>query len=224
MLFRSRDCPSGLSEFSKETMSLSPKLYTFSHGGSEGTITVSSPSGTGSWINRAFEIFVVTRSSHDAREISVIDAQNAMQSPPKCKCDKKGVRKAVFHTAATLGREGMVQLLLQGGAIMNSTTVGGETALHCAAKEGQSEVVKILLGRGAQLEVKDKDGLTPLSRAARNGHIIMMELLLQEKADVNAATTKHSRRTALQAAAEGGHLAVVKRLLQEKAYVNASAF
>ena len=212
-----RDCPSELSrppEFSKEAMSLSPKTYAFSHSGSEGTITVSSPSGTGSWMDRAFEI-VVTRLSHDA--------QNAMQSLPKCKCDKKEVRKAVFHTAATLGREGMVQLLLQGGAIVNSTTVGGETALHCAAKEGQNDVVKILLRRGAQLEVKDKDGLTPLSRAAQSGHIIVVELLLQEKADVNAAAAGGgSGRTALQAAAERGHLAVVKRLLQEKADVNAA--
>ncbi|XTI89480.1 putative ankyrin repeat-containing protein [Cenococcum geophilum] len=195
-----RDCPFKLShplEFGKEAMSLSPKLCAFSHSGSEGSITVSSPSETGSWMDRAFEIFVVTRSSHDAQGISVIDAQNAMQSLPK-----------LFHTAATLGREGMVQLLLQGGAIVNSTTVGGETALHCAAKEGQNEVVKMLLRRGAQLEVKDKDSLTPLSRVARSGHIAM--------ADVNAAAG-YSGRTALQAAAEGGHLAVVKRLLQEKA-------
>ena len=220
-----RDCPSKLShppEFGKEAMSLSPKLCAFSHSGSEGSITVSSPSETGSWMDRAFEIFVVTRSSHDAQEISTIDAQNAMQSLPKCKCDKKGVCKAVFHTAATLGREGMVQLLLQGGATVNSTTVGGETALHCAAKEGQNEVVKMLLRRGTQLEVKDKDGLTPLSRAARSGHIVMVELLLQEKANVNAAAG-YSGKTALRAAAEGGHLVVVKRLLQEKADVNAAA-
>ncbi|KAF2192450.1 hypothetical protein K469DRAFT_745887 [Zopfia rhizophila CBS 207.26] len=108
----------------------------------------------------------------------------------------------MFHIAAILGREGLVEILIYGGANVDRP-LGGGTALHYAAGEAAKH-----------------SGRTALQAAAEGGHLAIVERLLQEKADVNAAAAKHSGRTALQAAAEGGHLAIVERLLQEKADVN----
>ena len=53
----------------------------------------------------------------------------------------------LLHKVVKVGQRGLVQLLIQGGAIVSSI-IGGETVLHCAAGEGHNEVVKILLARG----------------------------------------------------------------------------
>ncbi|KAI9771286.1 MAG: hypothetical protein M1840_002256 [Geoglossum simile] len=233
----------------QEKMRLSQEPYCLPHSGSEGSISVTLPSEIGAWMDKHFEIFVVTSSGCDAKEMS------AVSLPMVGENNESGTGKPALHTAATVGHRGLLQLLLQGGADMSSTVRRGETVLHCAAREGHDEVVKLLVVRGAELDLRDEAGRTPLLRAARNGlrttvklmirygaqrdardnygrtalvwtaalgHLAVVELLLQENADINASAGK-SGNTALQAAAGGGHLAVVELLLQEKADVNAAA-
>jgi ankyrin repeat protein len=54
--------------------------------------------------------------------------------------------------------------------------------------------------------------VAPLSWVIRGGHLAIVERLLQDKAEVIAAATKESGRTALQAAKINGHLAIVRCL------------
>ena len=218
------DCLNGSSRspgFSKETRWPSQKLDPLSHGGPEGTITVTLPSEVGSWINDYFEIFAVGRSACEVKEMSAVDVQSSAPFLTVGEEEKKWTSKPVLHTAATAGHRGLVQLLLQGGADVSSTLRGGETALHCAAGEGHNEVVKILLTRGAYLDSRDKNGQTPISRAARNGRRTTVKLMTEYGAQWDSKD--NYGQTPLVRAAALGHVAIVELLLQEKADVNAAA-
>jgi ankyrin repeat protein len=239
-------------DFIQEQMSPSRELDHLPHSASEGSVTVTLPSETGAWINKHFEIFVITSSGCEVKEMSI---GGQVSIPTVSKNDENGVGKSALHTAATVGHRGLLQLLLQGGADKSYTVRQEETVLHCAAREGHNEAVKLLVARGIELDSRDEAGQTSLSRAARNGHrsivklmigygaqqdardnygqtalvwaaalghLAVVELLLQGDADINTSE-KNSGKTALQAAAGGGHLVVVERLLQEKADVNAAA-
>lgn len=52
-----------------------------------------------------------------------------------------------LHIASRLGNVDIVMLLLQHGAVVDSTTKDLYTALHIAAKEGQEEVITLLKRR-----------------------------------------------------------------------------
>ncbi|KAF2196081.1 putative ankyrin repeat-containing protein, partial [Delitschia confertaspora ATCC 74209] len=209
----------GPQKYIKKAASLSSKV--FSHNGPLSTISVSVPSETGTWEESRFDIAVITRSDNDRQGIPIIEAHNDRKSLLKSKGYENEYRKSVLSTAAILGREGLLQLLLEGGAIVHSTKIRDETALHCAAENGENEMVKLLLGRGFKLEVKDEHGLTPLSRAARRGFKSTVKLLIRYGAKLTSRDNKG--QTPLVWAVLGGHLEVIERLLQEKADVNAAA-
>jgi ankyrin repeat protein len=218
------DCLNGFSRSagsSKETRWPSQKLDPLSHGGPEGTITVTLPSEVGSWINSYFEIFAVVRPGREVKEMSAVDVQSSAPLSTMRKNGKRRMGKPVLHTVATVGHQRLVQLLLQGGADVCSTLEGGETALHCGAGEGHDEVVKILLTRGAEIDSRDKNGQTPLSRAAQNGFRTTVKLMIKYGAQRDSQD--NYGQTSLVWAAALGHVAVVELLLQEKADVNAAA-
>jgi ankyrin repeat protein len=218
-----RGCSSTISsapEGDKAATSLSPNLDTPTYWNSEGTIEVSFPSETGSWLDKVFQIFIIPQFVHNGGQGTATDAQNDITSLIVGKSRRKHEGKLVLHRAASLGYEGMLELLIQGGALVNATAEG-ETALHLAAEKGHNEAMRILLGRGALLEMKDRDGLTSLSRAARSGFMstINAMMLYNPKLD----SRDNNGQSALVWAAQRGYLAVVKRLLQEKADINAAA-
>ena len=207
-------------EGDKAATSLPPDLAAPTYWNSEGTVTVSSPSETGSWLNKVFQIFVIPQFIQNKEQRTFTDAQNALTSPITGKSGQNPEGKLLLHRAANLGYEGMLQFLLQGGALVNATAEG-ETALHLAAEEGQNEVMRMLLGKGASLEVKDRDGLTPLSRAARSGLMSTINAMMFYNPKLDSRD--HCGQSALVLAAQRGYLAVVKRLLQEKIDINAAA-
>ncbi|KAG4429950.1 hypothetical protein IFR05_014573 [Cadophora sp. M221] len=218
------DCTYGCScspEFRAQVMWQSPEPYPFFHLSLEGTITITSPFEAGSFTDRSFEIFIAARSSSDSNETSLLDRQNPMLSPLKNENNHNRVGKTALHAAATLGHQGILQLLLQWPVDVNCITVRGETALHWAAGEGHNKVVRMLLRKGAYLELGDKDGQKPLSWAARNGHRTTVNLLARYGAQKNSKD--NYGQTSLSWAAAKGHLAVVEQLLQEKADINAAA-
>ena len=180
----------------------SSELHLSEHNGTEGTITITLPSDARSWVDRRSMISEVT-----------------LPNLPIPLFRKYGsVHKGALYYAVTLGRQGMLQLLLQGGAKVN--TMRGETLLHCAVEEGQNELAKILLVWGAHLELRDKCGQTPLFRTVRGNHYTTATLLLERCALVN--TRDNYGQTPLSSAAFLGYLKMVDRLLQEKADVNAA--
>lgn len=76
--------------------------------------------------------------------------------------DEQGFRP--LHYAVKSSRV-IIDLLLSGGAELNSRTRSGMTALHVAVIENSKEAVKQLLESGADPSVKDYHGRTPLDYA-----------------------------------------------------------
>lgn len=66
-----------------------------------------------------------------------------------CKVKQEGAHcRTALHEAARLGREKMVQLLLQSGADPDPRSSFGLTPLALAAQSGHLEIVQILLRKG----------------------------------------------------------------------------
>jgi 26S proteasome non-ATPase regulatory subunit 10 len=61
-----------------------------------------------------------------------------------------------LHSAASSGREAMVELLLDLGADVAAANKGGRVALHYAASKGHVAIADLLLKRGAKINQKDK--------------------------------------------------------------------
>ncbi|MFO8012432.1 MAG: ankyrin repeat domain-containing protein [Phycisphaerae bacterium] len=72
--------------------------------------------------------------------------------------------------AAWFGHPRFVRLLIDGGAEIEATDIGGDTALMDASKRGQVECVEVLLDAGADVNASNRFAETALHQAARNGH------------------------------------------------------
>jgi ankyrin repeat protein len=79
--------------------------------------------------------------------------------------------------AATAGHPKIVQLLLDGGAAINSTSENGTTALMMAARGNHSDTVKVLLKNGADPNISNELGGTALKWAVAREHHNTAELL-----------------------------------------------
>ena len=214
-----------VSRESKKGTALSPPdLDSSPHWSPEATIIVSSLSESRSWVTKEYHLFGIPRVDTDEGQILIADAEKAFTSAPGGKNAQTRPSEPVLYKAARLGYEGIAQLLLDGGAIIDERASDervSETALHVAAENGQNEVVRILLGRGARVNVKDSGGLTPLERAVHRGMASTINLLISYKVGGDSYDTWIQR--ALVWAADRGDFTVVQRLLQQQADVNATA-
>ena len=82
------------------------------------------------------------------------------------------------------------KLLLDRGAKIDFTNIGGDTALSIAASVGFNKVCNLLLERGANLNIKNKKGLSPLLLSAQNRHFAVFTTLLEFGAKFNKKTKK----------------------------------
>ena len=67
-------------------------------------------------------------------------------------------------SAILAGNTASVRLLLEKGALVNTTKINMSTPLHLAATNGDDNIVKLLLEKGAGVDSKDAQGKTPLHR------------------------------------------------------------
>lgn len=112
-------------------------------------------------------------------------------------------------TAATYGREAMVEFLLDKG--MNIEEPGSiGSPLRSACLGNHQRIVRLLLQRGAKLDEGGAFGVG-LQAAAMKGHVGTVKLLLQEGALVNKYGPPYG--TALQAAAWCGHIDALELLI-----------
>ncbi|KAK4488931.1 hypothetical protein RD792_004721 [Penstemon davidsonii] len=75
---------------------------------------------------------------------------------------------SLLHLACQTADIGMVELLLQHGANINTCDLRGHTPLHHCIMRGRIGIAKFLLTRGANPEAADKEGRTPFQLVAES--------------------------------------------------------
>ncbi|KAI3455148.1 hypothetical protein Pfo_011811 [Paulownia fortunei] len=75
---------------------------------------------------------------------------------------------SLLHLACQTADIGMVELLLQHGANINTCDSRGHTPLHHSIMRGRIGIAKLLLIRGANAEAVDKEGRTPFQLLAES--------------------------------------------------------
>lgn len=77
---------------------------------------------------------------------------------------------APLHVVASEGHTGLVEILIEYGAVIDARTKNFRTPLHISCIRGNFAVVQSLLVAGADPDVKDIDGNTPAHFCAEYGH------------------------------------------------------
>jgi len=120
----------------------------------------------------------------------------------------------------------IVRLLINKGALVNSSTVEGWTPLTSAVSYCQDDIVKLLIEHGADVNAKyQKGNQSLLMMAAERGATSIVEALLSHGASLEEQDDEGN--TALIHAvegpedSEGGDISTVKLLLDAEADVNA---
>jgi len=126
--------------------------------------------------------------------------------------------RTLLSREAALGREQIVELLLEMGADINVGDGFRRTAFIEASARGHGQVVKLLLDRGADINSEDGFGRSALNEASAGGHEQVVKLLLDRGADIDGG--EGFRRSALSEASARGHEQVVELLLDKGAEID----
>jgi ankyrin repeat protein len=122
-------------------------------------------------------------------------------------------------TAAQVGNEAMVQLLLSHGAEVNSH-INGDTPLNTAVQRGFMTISHTLVAHGADVNAKNDRGETPLHEAAARRNLPAAEFLITNKAQIDPKNKDGA--TPLLFAVLSGNSDMVKLLLANHAEANAA--
>jgi ankyrin repeat protein len=120
--------------------------------------------------------------------------------------------------AAFFGHTGIVEYLLQKGAVVNSPSRNAMRVmpLHSAVANKRTEIAQLLLDHGADVNATQADNFTPLHEAAQNGMLDVTQWLLDRGANINPRLSS-SGKTPLALAIEHQHEAVAELLRQHGA-------
>ena len=139
------------------------------------------------------------------------NAQSAKLDPNQQ--DTEG-RTALDHAAGE-GDLGTIQILLDGGAGVNSRGASGITPLMTASGFGKVDAMKLLLAKGADVNAKTPGNYTALMQAAMVGQTEAVKILLDAGAD--PAVADNGGRTAAKYAEDKDHKDIVDMLKQRTA-------
>ena len=146
--------------------------------------------------------------------------------------DRKEVVEALLANQADVNRmdkrgstplhfahhEGVICLLLAGGAEIHARNEDLWTPLHSTASWPKGIALQALLASGAEVNAKTNEGWTPFHLAARYGNKEALGLLLAQGATINEPTG--SGQTALHLAAAHDKIGVAEWLLANGASAN----
>ena len=85
-----------------------------------------------------------------------------------------------LHTAAILGNQSLLQLLLSHRADVNSKNRSGGTPLHMASQEGHLASVVTLLQAGADPLLPQQSGALPIHLAAQHNQSEVVRILIEQ--------------------------------------------
>jgi ankyrin repeat protein len=126
-----------------------------------------------------------------------------------------------LQLAAISGISKMVTVLIDGGADVNQSGSGSQTALHLVASFEMDDPiasVTALIEAEADVNAIDSDRMTPLHIASLNGRDNIVKLLI--KADAAIDCRDKGGNTPLHLAAENGHSEIVAMLIKSEARLN----
>jgi ankyrin repeat protein len=126
--------------------------------------------------------------------------------------------EALFE-AVSAGDKAAVELVLAGGADVDSRARDQATPLIAAALADQLTIAELLLSKGADVMARNSGGFTPLHAAAFSGSLPIAKLLLQKGAVLEDAANK-SGVTPLIVAGEENHVQLAEYLIAQGADVN----
>ncbi|XP_035679062.1 malignant fibrous histiocytoma-amplified sequence 1 homolog [Branchiostoma floridae] len=150
----------------------------------------------------------------DQRRVSQL-VQEGEDVDGRCECKLPDLKRAheftPLHCAAAVADLGVIDLLINAGAQVDSEDEVGCSPLHRAVWYNKFDVVQALLSKyGADKNKQNWEGYTPLHLAAKAGHLEILNLLL--KTGVNLDVVDKVGMTATDHAKERHHLDVVKVL------------
>ncbi|XP_033228985.1 ankyrin-3-like [Belonocnema kinseyi] len=127
-----------------------------------------------------------------------------------CKNEKRST--LVIQNAVECGSDGIVELLLQYGAIVNSTENSSSELLHVAVRRGSEKMVQLLLDNNEEIEGKDEKGLTVFHKAVKEGKLGIVKLLVGKDYYADIDIENEKKETSLDLA-KGYHSKDVLKLL-----------
>lgn len=123
-------------------------------------------------------------------EVASVDfheAENLLLEDPRLYTLKDDNNRLVLHWAAVMGRERLVQLLLNHkDCELDVEDDSGATPLLLATLKGSYPVCLQLLDRGANVNHRNKNGHSSTKYAGSKNHQRILQLLLERGGDVNA--------------------------------------
>lgn len=115
------------------------------------------------------------------------DAENLLVEQPQLLTLKDKNDRTVFHWAALLGKERLVEYLLKHEQCsIDGEDDTGATPLILAAMKGSPSICKLLIDRGAQINHENKNGHNATKYASSKNHKDVLQVLLEHGGNVNA--------------------------------------
>ncbi|CAI9744100.1 ankyrin-3-like isoform X22 [Octopus vulgaris] len=133
--------------------------------------------------------------------------------------NQKGSDSKTFLMAACeQGSTSLIDFLIESGANIDMSNIGGQTALHYAVKSHKTDAVAFLVSRGANVNKQNSWGETPLHWAVENKYEDVVKVLLNSKENNNLQVNQRNNfsATALHVACQYGSKDVVELLLKHK--------
>lgn len=125
--------------------------------------------------------------------------------------EESGNGFTALHFAATNGYLGIVEILLENGAIIDKENIHGYTPLYRAAQNGHLDVVKLLVEKGADIYKKAKNGWNSFFASIFSGQLHVMIFFLEKGASIDMVD--NFGWYPIHCAVSGDHLNIVKYLL-----------
>ena len=131
---------------------------------------------------------------------------------------KQTIKEATpLWCAAAVGHLGIVKLLVEYGANVNSKTSSKSIALRAACYDGHLNIAKFLVQHGADINALNHNQFNCLDLACWKGHYSLAEYLIQKGVDLNNKDSNGC--TALHECAENGYTEIIDLLLKHGAKI-----